>query len=111
MFSVVMKDSVFHVPVLRRSKCYVRFMFDRKAFQFRALCFGSCPTLQVFTRVLAPLAKFSHLAGVQIFLYLADWLVSASSFGEMRRSKEFVLNMATELGIIINNERSHLAPT
>ncbi|XP_066971788.1 uncharacterized protein [Macrobrachium rosenbergii] len=51
MMSIDMQDAYFHVP----SK-FLRFVFEGRIFQFKALCFGLSTAPQVFTRVLAPLA-------------------------------------------------------
>ena len=77
MVSMDMKDAYFHVPIHPESRKYLRFVFNGKTYQFRALCFGLSTAPQVFTRVLAPFAKFVHLAGIRIILYLDDWLVMA----------------------------------
>ena len=111
MISMDMKDAYFHIPIHPASRPYLRFTFGTKVYQFRALCFGLTTAPQVFTRVLAPLAKIVHLAGFKIILYLDDWLVIASSREEVLRAKKFVLDLALELGILINMEKSHLEPT
>ena len=51
----------------------------RTGVPFKALCFGLSAAPQVFTRVLAPLAKIAHMAGVRILLYLDDWLILTKS--------------------------------
>ena len=110
LISMDMKDAYFHVPIHETSRKYLRFMFNGQIFQFKALCFGLSSAPQVFTRVMAPLAKFVHLVGMRIILYLDDWLVLARTLREMRDTKAFVLNLVTELGILINWEKSQLQP-
>ena len=110
MVSMDMKDAYFHIPIHSNSRKYLRFTFNSKVFQFRALCFGLTTAPQVFTRVLAPLAKIVHLAGFQIILYLDDWLVVARTRTEVLKAKDFIMNLAQELGIIINLEKSSLEP-
>ena len=111
MISMDMKDAYFHVPIHQASRPYLRFMFNRKVYQFKALCFGLSTAPQVFTRVLAPLGKIIHLAGFRIVLYLDDWLIIASSKAELLRAKTFILKLTTELGILINLEKSVLDPS
>ena len=110
MVSMDMKDAYFHIPINLQSRKYLRFVFHSKTYQFRAMCFGLSTAPQVFTRVLAPLARIVHLAGYKILLYLDDWLIIGKSREEVLRAKEFVLNLALELGIIINIEKSCLVP-
>ena len=111
MVSMDMKDAYFHIPIHPESRKYLRFTFDSKVYQFRALCFGLSTAPQVFTRVLAPLAKIIHLAGFKIVLYLDDWLVIGRTREEVLRAREFVLKLTLELGIIINKEKSCLVPS
>ena len=111
MVSMDMSDAYFHIPIHQSSRKYLRFTFNLRTFQFKALCFGLTTAPQVFTRVLAPLAKIVHLAGFQILLYLDDWLVIGRSREEVLRAKEFVMTLAQELGILINLEKSSLVPT
>ena len=110
MISMDMKDAYFHIPIHPASRPYLRFMFNGLNYQFKALCFGLSTAPQVFTRVLAPLARICHLAGIRIILYLDDWLVLAKSLEEMRLAKKFILDLAQELGIVINYEKSVLEP-
>lgn len=56
MVLIDMKDAYFHIPIYRDSRKFLRFVFQDKVFQFRALCFGLSTAPQVFTRVLAPLS-------------------------------------------------------
>ena len=110
MVSMDMKDAYFHIPINSQSRKYLRFVFNGKTYQFRAMCFGLSTAPQVFTRVLAPLARIVHLAGYKILLYLDDWLVIGRSREEVLKAKEFILNLAVELGIVINFEKSCLVP-
>ena len=98
MISLDMSDAYFHVPIHPQSRRYLRFVFNKKIYQFKVLCFGLSTAPQVFTRVMAPLGKIVHLAGFRMVLYLDDWLVIASSRNEMLRAREFVLKLAEELG-------------
>ena len=111
MISIDMKDAYFHVPIHPESRPYLRFCFDNKIFQFRALCFGLSTAPQVFTRVLAPLSKIVHLAGFRMILYLDDWLVIGKTKEELLKAKKFILNLVQELGIVLNLEKSVLEPS
>lgn len=110
MISVDMQDAFFYVPIHQSSRKFLRFCFDGNVYQLRAMCFGLSTAPQVFTRVLVPLAKLTHLAGFRILLYLDDWLILAKSLDEMQRARQFVLNLARESGLMINFSKSNLVP-
>ena len=111
MVSMDMKDAYFHIPIHEDSRPFLRFTFNNKVYQFRALCFGLSTAPQVFTRVLAPVSRIIHLAGFKVLLYLDDWLVIGSSKEEVLRAKSFILNLTNQLGILINMEKSVLDPS
>ena len=110
MISIDMQDAYFHIPIHQSSRKYLRCCFEGKIYQFRAMCFGLSMAPRVFTRVLAPLAKLTHLAGFRILLYVDDWLILAKTLEEMIRASQFVLNLAKELGLVINYVKSNLLP-
>ena len=37
--SLDLRDAYFHIGIHRRSRCYLRFVFEGKVYQFRALAF------------------------------------------------------------------------
>ena len=102
MVSLDMKDAYFHIPIHPQSRRYLRITFNGQVFQFKAMCFGLSTAPQVFTRVIAPVSRIMHLAGFRIMLYLGDWLSLAKSWEEMVRVIRFILELVTELGILVN---------
>ena len=111
MFTIDMKDAYFHVPIHQDSQRYLRFVFEGRTYQFKALCFGLSTAPQVFTRVLAPLAKWLHLLGIRILFYLDDWLILAGSLEDALRAKNLILSLSCKLGLILNLEKSMLVPS
>ena len=111
MFTIDMKDAYFHVPIHPDSQRYLRFVFEGRVFQFKALCFGLSSAPQVFTRVLAPLARWLHLLGIRILLYLDDWLILARSLEDALRAKTIILTLTNKLGLILNLAKSMLTPS
>ena len=111
MVSIDLKDAYLQVPIHPESRKFLRFSSRGEIFQFRTLCFGLSTAPQVFTRVMAPVAKILHSMGVRLMRYLDDWLVQASSKEACIRARDMVLDLCKELGIIINKEKSSLIPS
>ena len=55
MVSLDLKDAYFQVPIHPRSHRFLRFVWQGRVYQFRALCFGLASTPQVFTKMMAPI--------------------------------------------------------
>ena len=45
---------------------FLRFAWEGRALQFRALCFGLSTALQVFTRIMAPVLVELHKQGIRL---------------------------------------------
>ena len=87
-----------------------RFFENGQVFQFKALCFDLSTAPQSFTRVMAPVSVILHGMGIQILRYLDDWLVLDSSRVKALWARDKVLSLCRQLGIVVNNAKSHLIP-
>ena len=94
-----------------RSCKYLRFTTGGRAWQFKVLCFSLSTAPQVFTRVMAPVSGFLHQPGVWMLQYLDDWLILASSRKEACWARVKVLSLCQDLGIVVNLDKSSLAPS
>lgn len=77
--SLDLEDAYFHIPIHPKHRKFLRFCVAGTHYQFKVLPLGLQSAPRVFTKCLAPVAAFLWLRGVQIFPYLDDWLVKASS--------------------------------
>ncbi|XP_066973175.1 uncharacterized protein [Macrobrachium rosenbergii] len=111
MVTIHMQDTYFHFPVHQYSRKYLRFMFQDRVFQFWALCFGFSTAPQVFTQVLATSAKWLHLIGINVSLYLDDWLLCSPSEAQCMEDLQKTLQLAQDLGLLINFKKLQLVPT
>lgn len=110
MVTIDLKDAYLQIPVHPASQRYLRFAWERRALQFRALCFGLSTAPQMFTRMMAPVASELHKLGIRTHQYLDDWLLLAGSYQEAPESTQTALNLCTRLGIRINYSNSSLLP-
>ena len=111
MVSLDLKDAYLQVPMHPESCKFLRFVACGKVYQFKVLCFGLSTAPQVFTRVMAPVSAFLHCTGIRLRRYLDDWLIQASSRGQVLLALNTVLQLCHSLGIVVNWEKSQLTPT
>ena len=109
--SVDLADAYLHVPVHPLDRRFLSFQLEGETFQFRALPFGLSTAQRVFTRITRVLAAFLRRRGVQIFMYLDDWLIVADDESSALKHTTEVIETARGLGWIINLEKSCLVPS
>ena len=110
MFSLDLKDAYLQIPIHEDSRHLLRFCWNQKVWQFKALCFGLTTAPQIYTKVLAPVATFLHAKGIRMLRYLDDWLFLSRSLEEAIHSREIALDLCHHLGIRINWKKSNLSP-
>ena len=74
-------------------------------------CFSLASAPQVFTRVMAPLSSILHSMGIRLRRYFDDWLIQFSSQEAVLRDLQVVLDLCTELRIVVNPEKSIFVPS
>ena len=109
--SVDLKDAYFQIPVHRSSRKWLWFTSDGTVHQFKVLCFGLSTAPQVFTRVFAGVSAWAHSRRIRLLRYLDDWLILSSSETRARQHVRELLSLCHSLGIVINEEKSDLAPS
>ena len=110
MVSVDLQDAYLHVPIHPKSRKFLRFVWNQKVLQFRALCFGLTTAPQVFTRIMAPISAYLHKQGIRLLQYLDDWLLLASTQQEALEVTRVLVQLCHQLGIRINLQKSSLVP-
>ena len=111
MISIDLQDAYLQVLVHQESQRYLRFCLGERTFQFRVLCFGLSSAPQVFMRVMALVSSIMHRFGFRILRYLDDWQVLGSSLQEIKRGRDFLLGLCSELGVQVNLSKSSLTPS
>ena len=109
--TIDLKDAYFHIPIKPAFRKFLRFTVQEEVFQLKALPFGLTTALREFTRVTVTLASLIHRRGINLHLYLEDWLLRARSFEQCLQYTREVVQETTDLGFIINPEKSDLVPT
>ena len=109
--SIDLKDAYFHVPIHKNFRKFLRFVWNDRVYQFRALPFGLSLAPWVFTKITRELAILARSRGIRLRMYLDDWLTLASSQSLALAHTEEVLGLTKTLGFLPNWEKSALDPS
>ena len=109
--SLDLRDAYFHILIHETDRKFLRFSWRGEVYQFRALPFGLAPAPWLFTRVTKELCLVARRQGIRLHVYLDDWLLLAQTEARCLGHSEFVLNLCSNLGFILNDEKSDLIPS
>ena len=108
--SLDFSDAYFHIPIHPRSRKYLRFFLNSKAYQFTALPFGLATAPLEFTKVVKEVKLMAQARGIRIHQYLDDWLLRAPDPGTCQQNTQTLLALCRELGWVVNMKKSELVP-
>ena len=111
MASLDLKDAYWHIPIAKSFRPYLAFSAGGRIFQFRVMPFGLNIAPRIFSRMLHPVQQALVGEGVQVLMYLDDWLIYASSPEDCVRMVEKTLQIGCRMGLLFNLGKSHLTPT
>ena len=109
--SIDLKDAYLHVPVRPEHHKFLRFLYNDTLYEFVVLPFGLSTAPRVFTRIAKTIGAALRRRGIMIFIYLDDWLVVGPSREETEAALQYTWRLTSDLGFIINTEKSHLIPS
>ena len=109
--SVDLKDAYLHIPIRPADRRFLSFQLHGRNYLFRTLPFGLSTAPRVFTRVARVFGAYLRRLGIQIFMYLDDWLIVAESRDLAARDTARVVQEAGNFGWVINLEKSDLSPS
>ena len=109
--SLDLKDAYLHVPIADSSIPLLGFHVDGRTYCYRALPFGIKTAPWIFTRIVRAVAAELRKKGLRLFCYLDDWLLVAQSRTVLLHHRDLLLRVITDLGFLINWEKSALEPT
>ena len=108
--SLDLKDAFFHIPIREGSRKYLRFSFEGKVYQYRALPFGLKTAPWIFTKVISQVLAMPELKELSIHPYLDDWITPVPSFPEGIAAAHKLVHTCTTVGLKVNIEKSMLIP-
>lgn len=98
-----------HLLIAPESRQYLRFVWRRVHYQYRALCFGLAPAPRIFTKLLRPVVQCLRRVGIRCAVYLDDIILLSRSREESVRHTQYTINLLVRLGFLIS-PKSHLSP-
>ena len=108
--SIDFKDAYFHIPIQEQSRKYLRFHVQGQTYQFKALPFGLSTAPLEFTVIAKEVKLMATNRAIRIHQYLDDWLVRATSHQVCLQHTQDLVRLCTELGWLVNLEKSELEP-
>ena len=86
------------MPIHPAARKHLRFCFQGKIYQFKALPFGLSPDPWLFTKVVSEVKAMVHGQGMQLHQFLDDWLGKATTPEECQKHALKVLHLVQSLG-------------
>ena len=109
--SIDIRNAYLHVPMHQAVRKYLRFVVNKKVYQFTCLPFGLATSPREFTKLLRPVVSLLRQQGVKLHVYLDDWLIRADTPEEAQLHAQTTIKVLQFLGWIINFEKSDLTPS
>ena len=109
--SLDLRDAYLHVLIRSGHRKFLRFIYDNVLYEFVVLPFGLSTSPRVFTRIVKAIGAALRKRGVMIFMYLDDWLVVGQSREATEAALRLTWRLTSDLGFIINTEKSHPIPS
>ena len=105
-----LKDAYQTIPIVKKSRIYLRFLWRGRLYQFTCLPFGLRSSPRIFTKVLKPLLVYLRALGVRLLVYLDDILIMAATPELCLEHTQLTWQLLTDLGFLGNLKKSVLAP-
>lgn len=111
MATLDLKDAYYFVPIKKKDRKFLRFLYRGKLFEFTCLPFGLNVAPYVFTKLLKPVAAYLRKRGFILVFYLDDILIIGKSYKKCIDNIQNTVMLLQELGFIINEKKSLTIPT
>ena len=106
-----LKDAFYNIPIAKKSRKYLQFIYHNKLYQFCVLPFGISTAPRAFSKVLKPVIALLCTRGMSLIIYLDDLLIATGTYIDCLNHTRQVISLLESLGFRINYEKSIIIPT
>ncbi|XP_040266255.1 uncharacterized protein LOC120980933 [Bufo bufo] len=110
MVKLDLKDA-YLVPLAAHSRDLLRFLWRGETWRFTCLPFGLSSAPWCFTKLLRPVVSWLRSRGVRLIVYLDDILLMHESSARLLEHLRWTADLLTDLGFLLNMEKSCLIPS
>ena len=103
-----LKDAFYSIPIAKKSRKYLQFIYHNKLYQFCVLPFGISTAPRVFSNILKPVIALLRTRGISLIIYLDDLLIA---YIECLNHTKQVISVLESLGFRINYQYFIIIPT
>ena len=111
MTSIDLQDAYFSLPIAKRHRKYLRFIWRGTLYEFQCLCFGLSLAPFYFTKAMKPIFPQLRREGIHCGHYIDDSLYINTSRKQLERHTARAKELLQSLGFTINLEKSSLQPS
>jgi hypothetical protein len=108
--SLDLSDAYLHIPICPKHRKFLRFAYQGRVWQFRALPFGLAPAPWLFTFLAEQIKVLAQRSGIIMDVCLDDWLLRSQSKEVLISQTRWILAKCVYLGLQVNMEKSELIP-
>ena len=110
MGSIDLKDAYYSVPIREDQRCYLRFRWGNRLFQFKVLPNGLACAPRIFTKLLKPVFASLRERGLECFPYIDDSFVIADDKDTCQYALTELKDLLERLGFVVHPVKSELTP-
>uniref|UniRef100_A0A2D4J0A8 ribonuclease H n=1 Tax=Micrurus lemniscatus lemniscatus TaxID=129467 RepID=A0A2D4J0A8_MICLE len=109
--SIDLTEAYLHIPIRPSHFKFLRFCYEGRHFEYRAMPFGLSSAPRAFTKILAALTAHIRQTPIRIQCYLDDILILSSSAHQARANIRTTIQVLQAHGFSINTKKSQLSPS
>ena len=111
MTKLSLRDAYLTVPVDKRLRIYLLFIWRGVLYQFTCLPFGLSSSSRIFNKAIKPMIAFLRAMGIRLLIFLDNILIMASSHKLAVQHTDLVIQVLASLGFVINFPKSIFIPS
>ena len=111
MTSIDLQDAYFSLPIMKRHRKYLRFIWRNTLYEFQCLCFGLSLAPFYFTKAMKPVFSQLRREGIHCTHYIDDSMYISPSAKQLQKDTSRARALLQSLGFTINLGKSSFQPS